>query len=178
MIKIKYFSTSTLTRKKRPIIKLPGKIVERAVGTGLQVTNREIVNADFKYRLIEKRVNYSRKSLKLVVPTLASEHWVSLIAKWRCVLEHFTDPNSGDEQFYWLIDGLDISSYSIECPAMYDLSATIQMVGAVKTMKGPKGNFPKVKFKIEFESIGPTGAKTKTSQLLQFDFIKGNFKKA
>ncbi|MFT7059397.1 MAG: hypothetical protein ACJASV_001906 [Pseudorhodobacter sp.] len=100
------------------------------------------------------------------------------MADWQCVLESFTDPKAGVEQLFWTKNYLTVKSYPVECASLYDLSGTVQMVGAVMAMTRGKGTFPKASFQVDFESIGPTGAKTKTKQILAFEFIKGNFKKA
>lgn len=177
MIKIKYDLSSTLTSKKMPIVKGPGKPVQRAIQTGFYVTNKEVMNAPLENRVVEKRVTHKNKTLKLVVPTMASEHWVTLNGTWQCVLERFTDPKTSEEQLFWTIDYLHVKSYPIECASLYDLSGTVRMVGGVKTMPGSKGTYPSASFILDFESVGPTGAKTKTQQKLAFEFMKGKMKK-
>jgi len=177
LVAIKYASNSSLVTRKMPIVEHPGKPVRFAIQTGFYVTNKEIMNADEQSRVEIKRVTHKNKSLKLVVPTIASEHWVTLTGNWQCVLESFKDPKSGDEQLFWRLDYLHVKSYPIECAKLYDLSGTVRMVGSVKSNSGTKGTYPSASFEIDFESIGPTGAKTKTKQKLAFDFVRGAMKK-
>ncbi len=160
-----------------PIVKLPGKPVVRAIQVGFYVTNKQIMDAEEENRVVENRITHKGKKLKLIIPTMASEHWVTLTATWQCVLERFKDPKAGKEQLFWTIDYLHVKSYPIECASLYDLSATVKMLGAVKAMSGGKGTYPKVSFQVDFESIGPTGAKEKSNQILAFEFMKGKFKK-
>lgn len=159
-----------------PIVKLPGKIVTRAISTGLFPSNKEF---DYlKNMTLIKRVSFNKKKLKLKIPTMASYHSVLLLASWRSQLDRFTDPKTGDEQDVWSVDSLGVHSYGIDSPMGYDLSATVKIAGGVKAVQRGKISIPKASFIIDFESIGPTGSKTKTQQIVKFEFLKGGFKKA
>ncbi|MGC1505143.1 MAG: hypothetical protein WA782_13525 [Sulfitobacter sp.] len=174
MVKVNYGFTSTLLGRKVPIVKLPGKPVQRAISTGIFPTNKEIEYPQ-TIELI-KRKKFNKKKLKLVIPTMVSEHWVTLEASWRCQLDRFTDPKTSETQEIWAIESLTVNSYPIECCTGYDLSATVHQSGPIKAVTSGIVTFPKAKFQINFESIGPTGAKTKTKQMFEFGFLQGKFK--
>ncbi len=175
MVKVTYAYNSTLPKRKMPIVKRPGKPVTRAIATGIFPTNKEI---DYlKTMELIKRKSFNKKKLKLIVPTMVSEHWVTLEASWRCELDLFTHPKTSETQEIWAVEYLNVNSYPIECCTGYDLSATVHMSGPIKTVTRGGITFPKAKFQINFESIGPTGDKTQTKQLIEFGFLQGNFKK-
>lgn len=174
MLKIQYKSSSTIVRRKNPLVKAPGKPLQRVISTGYWPANKEIdylENAE-----LVKRGSAQKKKLKLIVPTMLSSHWVTVQAVWKCQLDKFTDPKSGDEQNIWAVEYLTINCLSVENPTGYDLSASISQTGLQSVNKG-KVALPKAQYIVEFESIGPTGKKTKTKQKLEFGFLKGVFKK-
>lgn len=176
MLKVTYGFNSTLLGRAMPIVKLPGKSVTRAIQTGIYPMNKEI---DYgKTMELISRKNFKKKKLKLVIPTMVSEHWVTLEATWGCQLDRFTDPKTNEAQEIWAIEYLDVKSYPVECCTGYDLSATVHRSGAIKAVTRGIVTFPKAKFQINFESIGPTGAKVKTKQFFDFGFLQGKINKA
>ncbi|MEM7439326.1 MAG: hypothetical protein AAF393_06990 [Pseudomonadota bacterium] len=174
MVNIKYFYTSTLAKQHRPFVKLPGKQLQRVVNTGIFPKNKEIQSNINNLKVLQRKK--FQKKLKVIVPTMASEHWLQLETKWQVMKEEFTDPKTNKKQLLWSVEFLVISSYGVECPMGYDLSAKLYMLPAVTKVRGGI-SMPDAKARAVFESIGPTGAKEKTTQEFGFGFLQGKLLK-